>query len=240
MNIADFDYPEDAFLFSYIGVGVFVQVPDEPTSSYLTFSGRPAEVSSPCGTSTLDGPLSDELLRKFLDEGGFKPAEKVWRVGDIVKGSEAYESLPIGAKLACGAAWDAASLTRVESGISDHWGTVLPAADHWSPRVIVALPGVSEEVVEAAKKARLAYWESLGEPRKSEPKPASLAAWIAAVQAVKPSLEPEPVKRKPLAVGDKTRDAQDNADLPVGSQLGQLYSDGYFEKVSDIVRRFYK
>ena len=51
-------------------------------------------------------------------------------------------------------------------------------------KVACIAPGVHPALaIEAAKKARLAYWESLGEPRNSEPKDASLFAWIAAVSA---------------------------------------------------------
>lgn len=113
--------------------------------------------------------------------GPIRQKTKAFRIGDTVEGDD-YSHLPVGARVASGAigsnVWE-----RTLSGMSSGFAGCVPISSLFHKRTVVALPGISEEDVARAKRARLAYWEALGEPRKSEPKPASLAAWIAAVKA---------------------------------------------------------
>lgn len=160
-------------------------------------------------TLSIDRPLTDAELEAVLEAGGFKPAElagywepidardikvgdklrvspvplvagyyglEVWRAGtapDRRTYEEGYaDGLADGSQPSIKLGFDAGFEEGFDKGIN------------LASRVARIAPGMHPAfAIEAAKKARLAHWESLGQPRSSEPKEASLLAWVAAVSA---------------------------------------------------------
>ena len=159
-------------------------------------------------TLSIDRPLTDAELEAVLEAGGFKPAElagywepidardikvgdkfrvsraphvagcglEVWRAGtapDRRTYEEGYaDGLADGSQPSIKLGFDAGLEEGFDKGIN------------LASRVARIAPGMHPAfAIKAAKKARLAYWESLGQPRSSEPKEASLLAWVAAVSA---------------------------------------------------------
>ena len=133
-------------------------------------------------TLSIDRPLTDAELEAVLEAGGFKPAELAgyWELGDA-RGTapdrrtyeEGYaDGLADGSQPSIKLGFDAGFEEGFDKGIN------------LASRVARIAPGMHPAfAIKAAKKARLAHWESLGQPRSSEPKEASLLAWVAAVSA---------------------------------------------------------
>lgn len=111
-------------------------------------------------------PLTDAELNAVLEAGGFKP------VDGRTCGEGYADGLTDGSQSSICRGFDAGFEEGFDEGVN------------LASKVACVAPGVYPALaIEAAKKARLAYWESLGKPRNSEPKDASLFAWIAAVSA---------------------------------------------------------
>ena len=111
-------------------------------------------------------PLTDAELDAVLKAGGFKPADgRTYEEGYA-------DGLADGSQPSISRGFDVGFKEGFDEGIN------------LASNVACIAPGIYPALaIKAAKEARLAYWEWLGEPRNSEPKDASLFAWIAAVSA---------------------------------------------------------
>ena len=202
--------PEGAYLYADVsgigaaGVGLGWATEPGGDGRYIYSSG-PAQGDN----LSSDRPLTDAELDAVLEAGGFKPAELagywepvdardikvgdklrlsrghlvagyyglgVWRAGtapDRRTYEEGYaDGLADGSQPSIKLGFDAGLEEGFDKGIN------------LASRVARIAPGMHPAfAIKAAKKARLAYWESLGQPRSSEPKEASLLAWVAAVSA---------------------------------------------------------
>ena len=130
-------------------------------------STDPHPYISEAGNLTCFPPsFADAELNAVLEAGGFKPVDgRTYEEGYA-------DGLADGSQPSISRGFDAGFEEGFDEGIN------------LASKVACIAPGVHPALaIEAAKKARLAYWESLGEPRNSEPKDASLFAWIAAVSA---------------------------------------------------------
>ena len=117
-------------------------------------------------TLSIDRPLTDAELEAVLEAGGFKP------VDDRTYEEGYADGLADGSQPSIKLGFDAGLEEGFDKGIN------------LASRVARIAPGMHPAfAIKAARKARLAYWESLGQPRSSEPKEASLLAWVAAVSA---------------------------------------------------------
>ena len=204
LNIA----PSGACLYVGYGIG-----PDGAGLGYVSEHGGCGLYIYSGGTGvgatlSIDRPLTDAELEAVLEAGGFKPAELAgyWepidardiKVGDKLRVSRA--PLVAGYGLEVWRAGTAPDRRTYEEGYADGLAdgsqpSIKLGFDagleegfdkgiNLASRVARIAPGMHPAfAIKAAKKARLAYWESLGQPRSSEPKEASLLAWVAAVSA---------------------------------------------------------
>ena len=205
LNIA----PEGACLYVGYGIGAdgagLGYVSEHGGCGLYIYSGG-AGVGA---TLSIDRPLTDAELEAVLEAGGFKPAELAgyWepidardiKVGDKLRVSQ----VPLAAGYYGLEVWRAgtapdrrtyeegyvdgsadATQSALNQGYNKGFEEGFDKGINLASRVARIAPGMHPAfAIKAAKKARLAYWESLGQPRSSEPKEASLLAWVAAVSA---------------------------------------------------------
>lgn len=145
------------------GWGLHLLNPD--STDLQPYICRTGEVTllPPCEDSA---PLTNAELDAVLEAGGFKPADgRTYEEGYA-------DGLADGSQPSINLGFNAGFEEGFDKGIN------------LASKVARIAPGMHPDLaIEAAKKARLAHWESLDQPRTSEPKEASLLAWVAAVSA---------------------------------------------------------